>query len=49
MLIVKSLTVMTWTCEYCGHTWATDMEHLPPEIRSRVPAALERQRQKRYT
>ena len=47
MLVVKSLTVMTWTCEYCGHTWATDMEHLPPEIQARVPDALERRRQRR--
>lgn len=43
MLIVKSLTVMTWTCDHCGHTWATEMEHLPPEIQARVPDALKRQ------
>ena len=53
LLVVKSLTVMTWTCEGCQHTWATEMQHLPPEIQARVPAALvayngiERRRQPR--
>ena len=47
MLIVKSLTVMTWTCDYCGHTWATEMDALPEEIRARVPEALERRIQGR--
>ena len=47
LLVVKSLTVMTWTCDGCGHTWATDMQHLPPEIQARVPDALERRRQDR--
>ena len=41
LLVVKSLTVMTWTCERCRHTWATDMQHLPPDIQSRVPDAID--------
>jgi hypothetical protein len=40
MLIVKSVTVMTLTCASCGHTWATDLPSLPPEIRDRIPDVL---------
>ena len=47
MLLVKSLTVMTWTCDGCRHMWATDMQQLPPEIQARVPDALERRIQGR--
>ena len=42
MLLVRSLTVMTLTCAECGHTWATDMNSLPPDVQARVPDALDR-------
>ena len=40
LLIVKSLTVMTWTCDSCRHTWATDMASLPDDVQKRIPQAL---------
>jgi len=41
LLVVKSLTIMTWTCERCRHTWATSMESLPQDVQARIPDALE--------
>jgi transcription elongation factor Elf1 len=40
MLLIKSITVMTLKCDSCGHTWATDLASLPPDIRDKVPDAL---------
>ena len=40
MLLIKSITVMTFKCDSCGHTWATDLASLPPDIRDNVPDAL---------
>ena len=49
LLVVKSLTVMTWTCESCRYTWATDMQSLPPDIQARVPDAIDHLDQLRFT
>ena len=39
-LVVKSATVMTVTCDGCGHFWAIPFELLPPEIQDKVFDAL---------
>jgi hypothetical protein len=35
-LVVKSFSVMTVTCAKCGHTWASLIESLPPDIQEKV-------------
>ena len=40
ILRVKSMTVMMVTCAGCGHTWATEMSSLPPEVQAKIPDAL---------
>ena len=40
ILRVRSTTVMMLTCASCGHTWATEMASLPPEIQAKIPDAL---------
>ena len=37
-LLVKSLTVMTCQCANCGHTWATALDALPPDIQIDRPS-----------
>jgi hypothetical protein len=39
-LVVKSLTVMTCSCAACDHTWASEIDGLPPEISKKVRAIL---------
>ena len=40
LLVVKSITIMTLACAQCRHTWATELNALPPEVQVRVPDAL---------
>ena len=40
-LVVKSLSIMTVACATCGHTWATEMDVLPPDIQAKVRVVLE--------
>jgi uncharacterized Zn finger protein len=40
-VIVSSVTVMTCTCERCGHVWATEMPSIPEDIQQRVREVLD--------
>lgn len=40
-LVVKSISVMTVTCASCGHTWATEIHALSPDIQLKVHAVLQ--------
>ncbi len=42
LVIVKSLTVITCACASCRHTWATDIELLPPDVQARFPDVIDR-------
>jgi hypothetical protein len=44
MVVVKSITVMTVMCASYGHTWATEVDALPPNIQLKVHAILREQR-----
>jgi hypothetical protein len=39
-LVVLSITVVTVKCVSCHHTWATNLESLPPDTQEKVHAAL---------
>jgi DNA-directed RNA polymerase subunit M/transcription elongation factor TFIIS len=41
MLRARSITVMMLTCANCRHTWATEYESLPPDIRAKVSDMLQ--------
>ena len=40
-LVLASRTIMTLKCSSCGHTWATDLETLTPDIQQHVRDMLE--------
>jgi transcription elongation factor Elf1 len=40
-LVVKSRTIMTVQCSNCRHSWATELEALPPDIQRKVHVLLE--------
>jgi hypothetical protein len=40
MLRVRSISIMMLTCASCGHTWATEMAALPPDIQEKIPDVL---------
>jgi hypothetical protein len=39
-LVVKSLTIMMVKCANCGHSWATTLDALQPDIQEKVHAVL---------
>lgn len=38
-VLITSVTVVTFRCAGCAHTWAADIEFLSPEIRKKIAAA----------